>query len=564
MKAETFSEGTKHLPEALAALSEPIVRLLKNYHSILEGYRLEVIDQKYYSNSLKGKYNSLLRGVVDQLKPAVTKLKEKTDKVYEYKEEKHQTKLFEFGKSYQKIKEFQKKVSDLAQVVNARTLVSVELDDLWGEISAFLKEQNQLNVDKFIENNPEKILNQQDLDPNSVQTNVEGGSINQVGISTYRPRPGGPIETPLTGYTKSGLNHQGKENFSDPGKGSGIPEYDPRAALRSVATYKVSELIGLNIIPRTVLTQFTNQEGRQRLGQVMEKVSGAPGQSNNYVDLSQKLEEGEERQEILKAFAVLKNPEADPQALKEAKERVVGKFSELGGEVYKNAAEGTITNFDWDNPVIQKDLSTLQIFDLIIGHVDRHAGNLIVNYDPNDKNNVLGVKGIDNDDVMGRNFINPADPSSQGQGMGGLSDITKTPGLPPVLDFSVALKLLNTDWENVANELGTYTLAEPEIEAAKKRWDVVIAHVISLVMNNSLAYLDGPPNGFQLQQLKRAMKKHGQDWVPNTELLKQWGTEGTTNLLTPQNSYSGQYRERAQKLTEGNQLTLLNEPQYKA
>lgn len=563
MEAHTFTQRAGKPPKQLTELFGSAIRLLNNYHSILEGLWQEALAEKYLNNGIEGRYKSLLIGVVNSLKPVFTELKEKSDQLYEQKK-KGRT-ILSLDPSFQKLKTFRQTVSELEDLVKKRMLVSAEFDELRTKIAGFLKEHNQQNVEQFIANHPEKILSQQDLDPNSVQTNVEGGAVNQVGLGTFLPRPGGgPIQTRLTGYTKTGLNSQGKEVFSEPGKGSGISEYDPRAALRSVATYKVSELIGLNIIPRTVLTQFTNQEGKQRLGQAMEKVSGAPGQSKHYVDFSKKLQEGEEKARILQAFAVLKNPQADPEALKEAKEKVVGKFTEFGGEVYANAAEDTITNFDWSNPVIERDLSTLQIFDLIIGHVDRHAGNLIVNYDPNDKNQVSGVKGIDNDDVMGRNFINPADPTPQGQGMGGFSDITKTPGLPPVLDFSVAVKLLNTEWENVAKELRTYTLPEAEIESAYKRWVVVIEHVLSLVMNNGLAYLGDRPQMRQLFQLRALMQRHGRVWNPNVELLKQWGTEATTNLLSAQNSYAGQYRQRAQNITQGNQLTVWNEPQYKA
>ena len=81
----------------------------------------------------------------------------------------------------------------------------------------------------------------------------------------------------------------------------------------------------------------------------------------------------------------------------------------------------------------------MQVFDYIIGHADRNPANWI--YEKGDNGDIKGVKGIDNDDTFGEKWIlkNP-DPK-------GFADVgSKTTGIPPIVDISTALSILNADF----------------------------------------------------------------------------------------------------------------------
>jgi hypothetical protein len=444
-----------------------------------------------------------------------------------------------------------------------------ELRSTHNELIAEFKQINQQNVDTFLANNAGMTLTDANLAPGSVQSNVNAGAVNKVGLATYNPTPGGgPISTPLTGYTKTGVNEDGDEVVSDPGFGIGISPQDPRAALRAVATYQLSELIGLGIIPRTVLTQYTNEEGKQRLGQVMEKAVGSTGQGKAG-DIRKRVTDHARKAELLRYINILRQPNPHPQALKRAKDEIVGKFVEINGDLYE-VAKDAVYNFDWSNPVLQRDLSTLQIFDLIVGHVDRHAGNYIVDYDPQNKNNVYGVKGIDNDDTFGSKYINVQNMTRGGQGIEPPGTamanklISKTPGLPPVLDVETALRLLATSWSDIAAELATYTISPAEIAATKLRWDQVIAHVITLVQNNSLASMGNVPPLKLMQLAQTLQRKHGVAWNYNAANVMQWGA-ATMALQNQSNSYAAEQQSRVNfyQNPANPEHVIISEPQYK-
>lgn len=56
--------------------------------------------------------------------------------------------------------------------------------------------------------------------------------------------------------------------------------------------------------------------------------------------------------------------------------------------------------FDLSDPAFHRELNRMQVFDMLCGQIDRHAGNLIYKIDKNPENGkykITGMKGIDND-----------------------------------------------------------------------------------------------------------------------------------------------------------------------
>ena len=55
-----------------------------------------------------------------------------------------------------------------------------------------------------------------------------------------------------------------------------------------------------------------------------------------------------------------------------------------------------ISPIQYESASVKEQLADLQVLDFICGNVDRHAGNIVYNYDPETKK-VIGITGIDND-----------------------------------------------------------------------------------------------------------------------------------------------------------------------
>ena len=566
-KADKLATDAGAIPQALTGDWLALMAAVQRYHMYIDEYRRAHLARGSVDPGLTHDW----RDVMDS---RIGVVRRHAQTVLDIASERHQKlsdKLIKSGDNKTEIAALAAIISVLTQVITLMSkpgLAQNELKSVHPGLIEHFTTLNQQNVDSFIAANPDKTLKAADLAPGSVQANVNAGAINKVGLATYNPRHdgSGPIATPLTGYTKTGVDEEGDEAVSEPGQTIGISLQDPRAALRAVATYRVSELIGLGIIPRTVLTQYTNAAGKERLGQVMEKAAGSTGQGRPG-DFSTKVTDPAVKHDLLRHVAVLKSGVADADRLQRAKDAIVGRFIESGGELYKpsEVIETAVYNFDWTNAVLQRDLSTLQVFDLLVGHVDRHAGNYIINYDPRNKSKVSGVKGIDNDDTFGKHFTNISDQTQAGQGIPGTlkaaAKVSKTPNLPPVLDFHTALRLLNTDWSQIAAELATYTITAEEIAATKTRFDAIIGHVIALALSHRLASM-AVVDSNDVLAMRSAMQKHGRDWRSGT--IRQWGP-ATMALQNPDDSYAAYQQAQVHRSQDpaNPKRVAIGEPQYR-
>lgn len=138
------------------------------------------------------------------------------------------------------------------------------------------------------------------------------------------------------------LTNKDKEG---PASGLGIPEMDPRLGARSVAMYRIDQLLGLNVLAKTEYAVSGRQTG------------GAGG----------------------------------PIVAK------MGFFMQKAtGQEAARAASGGAVNAD--DAVLQRSLVKLQMLDVICGQVDRHMGNYFINIQAG---RVVGIQGIDNDMSFG-------------------------------------------------------------------------------------------------------------------------------------------------------------------
>jgi hypothetical protein len=379
----------------------------------------------------------------------------------------------------------------------------------------------------------ERTLGEKDRRGRAISGAAQGG-VNTLGMATYAV--GGRT---VTGYTK-----MDRPNVSDPGGVSGISVDEAKMSLRSVATYKVSELLNLGLVPETALL---HEEGKT--GQLMAEAHGSPGQGlmpgdefgpkndamrNQVQKLLDRLEKpgltAEEKKAIIKQMGVVANANHGLTIIND-------RIYELGS---------VVADFDWWDPVLQRQLNALQFFDLLVGHADRHSGNYIVDFDPADVNRrVRGIKGIDNDDTWGKEMTAARMGSTQ---------FSKTP-MPNLVDVKTAVKFLLADWNQIRAILVQFTMTPLEIAAAQGRFTALQAHIRTLATGGGLAHHSGQLDPADIVAL--------QSVGINTAGLAaplQWGA-ATQAQSTWQTSYSGiQSDEKIQAQARG---TALYTPEYK-
>ncbi len=374
---------------------------------------------------------------------------------------------------------------------------------------------------------------------------------------------------PVLGKSPVVLKYDGN-GLNDEAKGAGIPELNPQQSVRAVAAFKISKQLNLGIIPQTEVFVGTDDNGRPKLGQAMEFVNGTVGQrkaglKNDAFDdeKSQRIKQleidyvsndAEKKQlaqeellqltffpvdgkyypkppidqkkvqaEIQTAEDIVNNPAKHTRLDFDNAQKTLDKYVEVNGEWYH--AKNFPVNIAYGNPVVQKGLSDLQVFDCIIGHADRNPGNWI--YEKDNTGSITGVKGIDNDDTFGEQWSPEA---------------SKTPGIPPIVDISTALSILKADFNKDIRPL-LAGLSSDEKDIAAERFDQVRQEVVQRVRDGNIASID--PIGAQamLEDLRELTNMPAQPGVLS------WGGVGIADTHTEQNSYLGS--QLAQKNQEG-------------
>ncbi len=214
-------------------------------------------------------------------------------------------------------------------------------------------------------------LTDQDLltGPDALKS-LGGGSVNPVYRAKYQKALGSSGSD--TGYFKPEPEKGSKHEFATAGNMwanlTGVNLTDGlHMGARAVASSRLNKKLGLDIISDEFFARHADALGKVMHGTVSSEVAGKPMYEHVYED------------EITAAEAA----SMDPDTVKQ----VNGKWMKHSGTEYYG--------HDLSNPVTQKGMSDLQLFDAITGQADRHGGNIYV--DP-----ATGkVKGIDNDQSFG-------------------------------------------------------------------------------------------------------------------------------------------------------------------
>jgi len=139
----------------------------------------------------------------------------------------------------------------------------------------------------------------------------------------------------------------------------GLPLIDPNAGGRSMALYKLDQLLNAGV---TAKVEFAVLNGK--LGTVIEQAKGAQPSRLKWR---------------------IGNTQGNPDGRLRA-----------------------------DDPILQKCLNRLQILDAIAGQLDRHAANYFVQHD-SQSGNITGVTGIDLDMSFGKDMHDPSKTPKQSQ-----------------------------------------------------------------------------------------------------------------------------------------------------
>jgi hypothetical protein len=327
------------------------------------------------------------------------------------------------------------------------------------------------------------------------------------------PSGGNPSEMILK-YDSSGLNEDAIR--------AGLPNLNPQQSERAVAAFKISEQLNLGIIPRTEVFVGTDDTGRPKLGQAMQFVTGAIG--NRAVG---KKDKPSSQWEMQQAEAKVKNPDM-PSPINDLQvaNDMLRKNVKVRGTWYE--AEYFPADIDYGNRVVQKGLSDLQVFDSIIGHADRNPGNWI--YEKDATGSITGIKGIDNDDTFGKQWS---------------PERSKTPGIPPIVDISTALSILNANF-NTDIQPSLTGLSNEEINKAGERFAQAQQEVVQRVIAGKIASMGDDAAGDQakLEQLRILTN------MPAQPGILRWGDQGIAGDHTEQNSYLGYLLSEKNRLAQ--------------
>lgn len=228
-----------------------------------------------------------------------------------------------------------------------------------------------------------------------------GGSKSQLQPVTYQDADQGT----KSGFFKREIAlHEKREVQED---SVGIPVVNPNLGARSIAMYKLDQLLSAGV---TAKVEYAVRNGE--LGTVIEKAKGQEARSLNWS--IQPANTGRD------------------------------------GKVRAN------------DPVLQQCLNKLQILDAIAGQLDRHSGNYYIQRDAN-SGDVTGVTGIDLDMAFGKNMNDPTvgTPTSQ--------TAKEYRGVPKIFDEQMANKILSITDTQVHDAIDGL-LSKEEVAATVSRF----------------------------------------------------------------------------------------------
>jgi hypothetical protein len=203
------------------------------------------------------------------------------------------------------------------------------------------------------------------------------------------------------------------EYYLGTGEGSlGIDPNDARMNNRDIAMSRLDQLLGTNLIARAQFAVVHMPNGTDREGSIMAE---AKGHSPN---------------------------------------EIVSDVNKLGGSSKEEIIENRKEAMGMDDPELMRQLSRLQLIDLIAFQVDRNTGNYFIQRDRSGK--LTGITGIDNDFAFGTNYT---DPDKQMQ---------QLPGISRYVDKELAQTIIALD-PSLLEAILSDLLPKREIDAAIAR-----------------------------------------------------------------------------------------------
>ncbi|HTW17760.1 MAG TPA: DUF4157 domain-containing protein [Nocardioides sp.] len=195
---------------------------------------------------------------------------------------------------------------------------------------------------------------------------------------------------------------------------SGIQRADPNYGARSVALYRLDQLLGADVTARAEFAVHTDPQGKAKMGTVLEKAKGTAASKLTYG---------------------------------------------FGTEHTKAMGPGAV---NLDDEVLQRSINKLQILDVIAGQLDRHSGNYFIETDQQ-TGAVTGVTGIDLDMAFGADFTGTTHEDGAQLGAHNYR------GMPESIDRPFAERLLQISPESIKAAL-TGLLSPAEIAATVTRF----------------------------------------------------------------------------------------------
>lgn len=247
----------------------------------------------------------------------------------------------------------------------------------------------------------------------------DGGQKNKVSELKYQTESG-----EFSGFFKAEKGFAGDMEGHE--ADVGIQMADPNYGARSVAMYKLDQLLKAGVTARAEFATHVDDTGKTVFGTVLESAKGVTGS--------------------------------------DAK---IGSSQEHAKQLGSSA-------FSLDDPVFQSCMNKMQVFDAICGQLDRHDGNYYVQVDEN--NQVTGVTGIDLDMAFGKELKGDMKAGKYAPNF---------KGIPDKIDAEFGEALLKVSSKDIGDVLRGL-LPEPEIAATISRFEAVRSVVQKLKQSEGL------------------------------------------------------------------------------
>lgn len=483
-----------------------VINKLDQYHEKLKNYQSDLNDKNLDDAELFNRYNREIAEIANDLSEAILDYTTNTKKTKtDEKKDVMQTLSNQLAASQQ-----QRPSGDQN---NPRKGLNKDLENI--RVAYWRTKFNPLNQDQIIANG------------RKLGTGAQG----DVFSKKFRLNDGGiPLDFEAgIKFDSAGVPLNGEALRS------GLNPNNPEQSKRAVLSYHVNELFGMDVIPRTEFYMQPDDNGDTKFGQAIEFVSGTEGQflRNDVVRLDPLKENS-----ILSAI-----DQGIPIEDLSFEEKYV--LHNIAGERQIFLETPVVVDINYSNPNVQQKLSDLQLLDNIIGHADRHPGNFI--YETDSEGDIIGVKGIDNDESFGSLWKTSNFETSHEDEKG-----SKTPGVPPVIDIHTAVKILQAGNQFRDTLLKKYAdlLPPSDIYPLASRFEKVIAAIIERINEGNIASTPGTIVSDEVLQIA-ARAANIDDPAELRRDLKTWGTPDTTERHQERNSYLGSIlgRSEAQGMT---------------